>query len=106
MKPFGLAFDETKDKKNIYVKEVDKNSTAMGNVVVGSVVIKFQDEYVENLGAKKVYKIFSTKYGETTPLVISFRKPRDDVNVEVKNDDEMDEKVENIVNKTADNMDD
>eukprot|EP01084_Bolivina_argentea_P301772 520705_1 len=103
-KPFGLAFDETKDKKNIYVKEVDKNSVAVGNVVVGSVVIKFQDEYVENVGAKKVYNIFSTKYGEMIPLVISFRKPIDDVNVE--NMDDKDDDIINMVNTTADNMND
>ena len=74
-KPFGMVFAITNDKKNLYVKAIDEYSPAAnGNVIVGSILIKLEDESVENLGAKIVYKTFK-QYSNRVPLRITFQNP-------------------------------
>ncbi len=56
----------------MFVKTVDEySSAANGNVIIGSILIKFDSESVEDLGAKIVCKIFK-KYLNKVPLRITF----------------------------------
>eukprot|EP01083_Nonionella_stella_P085755 237887_1 len=83
-KPFGMIFGKmTGDKKNLYVTAIDADSPgANGRVIVGSKVVAFESEYVEDMGAKKIFKTFSGKYAEVLPLKITFRKPEEAPQVE------------------------
>eukprot|EP01084_Bolivina_argentea_P251298 421425_1 len=83
-KPFGFTFGTNKklykDTKNLFVKHIDKNSIAAQNaLIIGSKLIKFQDEVVENLGGKKIQSLFQKKYynnfDSIKPLKITFKKP-------------------------------
>eukprot|EP01084_Bolivina_argentea_P175742 304264_1 len=76
-KPFGLTFKAKKeDKKNLFVTEIDENNKGFkGDVYIDSKIIKFEDEIMENEGAKKIHKILMNKYINQLPLRITFRKP-------------------------------
>eukprot|EP01083_Nonionella_stella_P295978 1005645_1 len=73
-KPFGMEWKTTKkDKKNLYVSKVQQNShAATGNVLVGSRLISFNGEMIEDLGAKKIYGKLALS---DMPLTITFLKP-------------------------------
>eukprot|EP01084_Bolivina_argentea_P002720 5032_1 len=97
-KPFGITFGtdpQENKKKNIYVMEIEEKSVAsQTNLIIGSKIVKFEDEMVEGRGATKIYKIFKNKYEKQLPLKITFRKPvmdDDDIDVDEKehNNDDM-----------------
>eukprot|EP01083_Nonionella_stella_P014661 41167_1 len=78
-KPFGVSFGKRGgDKMNLYVTDIDADSPANGLVIVGSKVVGFENEYVEDMGAKKIFKTFSGTYADALPLKMTFRKPEDD----------------------------
>jgi len=79
-KPFGITFKTNfEDKNNLFVKQIDEDSVAdKKNVILGSHIVKLQDEWVEDLGNKEIYKLFKRKLREPLPLKITFRKPRND----------------------------
>merc|ERR1712154_34347 len=58
-KPFGLVFGKNKkDKKNLFVTGIEEDGAGdKANVIIGSKVLKLQDESVEDLGVKQIYKI-------------------------------------------------
>eukprot|EP00484_Ammonia_sp_Unknown_P021754 CAMPEP_0197026104 /NCGR_PEP_ID=MMETSP1384-20130603/6266_1 /TAXON_ID=29189 /ORGANISM="Ammonia sp." /LENGTH=818 /DNA_ID=CAMNT_0042454715 /DNA_START=5 /DNA_END=2461 /DNA_ORIENTATION=+ len=73
-KPFGMEWKTTKqDKKNLYVSKIQDGSQAsIGGVTVGSRLLSFNGEMIENLGAKKIYAKL-TNVG--MPVTITFLKP-------------------------------
>eukprot|EP00486_Rosalina_sp_Unknown_P016485 CAMPEP_0201594100 /NCGR_PEP_ID=MMETSP0190_2-20130828/191516_1 /ASSEMBLY_ACC=CAM_ASM_000263 /TAXON_ID=37353 /ORGANISM="Rosalina sp." /LENGTH=419 /DNA_ID=CAMNT_0048053573 /DNA_START=1 /DNA_END=1257 /DNA_ORIENTATION=+ len=73
-KPFGMEWKTTKaDKKNLYVSKVQpKSQAALGNVKVGSKLISFNGEMIEDLGAKNIYGKLAVS---EMPLTITFLKP-------------------------------
>jgi len=77
-KPFGFAFGTDpykRDKRNLYVTEVDIDSVAEQlHVMVGSFVIAFGDETVEGKGAKKIFQIFQQTYVSQLPLTMVFKQ--------------------------------
>jgi hypothetical protein len=75
-RPFGLVFTNKYDKKNLFIKEVVLNSAAEeNNVIVGSKIVRFGKQNVEDLGGKNIQKMFVNKFGKQLPLKITFRKP-------------------------------
>lgn len=57
--PFGMTWSSRKsdNRSNLYVSGVEKNSVAFyAGVYVGSKVLKFGNQVVEDLGAKEIVK--------------------------------------------------
>eukprot|EP01083_Nonionella_stella_P003574 10275_1 len=79
-KPFGMTWASRKsDRKNLYVTKIDVDSPAFyKNVITGSKLIAFEDESIEDLGAKEIFWQYKNKYDDTLPLHITFRKPEED----------------------------
>merc|ERR1712228_923035 len=73
-KPFGMEWKTTKqDKKNLYVSKVNNSSQAgIGGVKVGSKLLSFNGELIEDKGAKVIYALLSDT---DMPLTITFLKP-------------------------------
>ena len=73
-KPFGMEWKTTKaDKKNLYVSHIQPHSqAALGNVNIGSKLIAFNGEIIEDLGAKQIYGQLNIS---EMPLTITFLKP-------------------------------
>merc|ERR550517_2070572 len=74
-RPFGMHIGKTHpDASNLYITRNDPDSEAeRGGVRLDSVLIKIQDEVVENLGADVINKIFGGRFGTTLPLTLTFR---------------------------------
>ena len=107
-KPFGILFGTNKgDKNNLYVQGIDAGSIGdQLGVIVGSSVVKFGEQKVEGLGAKKIFKIFKTKYSDVLPLTVTFKKPGDEEG-DGDDDDVIDEDFDEMNRKiTAGNNDD
>eukprot|EP01084_Bolivina_argentea_P175744 304270_1 len=98
-KPFGIVLAITKDKKNLFVKTIDEYSAANRNVIIGSVLVKFEHEIVEDLGAKMVYKTFK-KYLNRVPLRITFRNVTNEKLEVSKCEMKKDKSIQKNVNKT------
>eukprot|EP01083_Nonionella_stella_P014660 41166_1 len=81
-KPFGLSLGKRGgDKMNLYVTGIDLDSPAdNGLVIVGSKVVAFENEFVEDMGANEIFKTFSGKYANVLPLKITFKKPEEEGN--------------------------
>jgi len=77
-KPFGMNWGSRKtDRKNLYVTGIDKDSPAYYlNVIMGSKLIKFGEQNIENLGAKEIFWHYKNNHDDTLPLKITFRKPK------------------------------
>jgi len=61
------------DKKNLYVSKINSGSEAEeGGVVIGSKLLCFNGEMIEDLGAKQIY-LRSTQV--SLPVTITFLKP-------------------------------
>ena len=74
--PFGIVFAPNKaNKQNLFVKSIDKGGVAdQLGVEVGSIVIRFDSESVEDKGAKKIFQIFHNKYANQLPLKMTFKR--------------------------------
>eukprot|EP01084_Bolivina_argentea_P258156 435102_1 len=77
-KPFGMTWLSRKsDKdKNLFVSNIAIDTPAYTNVTIGSKLIKFSNESIENLGAKQIFVLYKKKYSKL-PLTITFRQPYD-----------------------------
>eukprot|EP01084_Bolivina_argentea_P280756 480194_1 len=73
-KPFGIVFTKNKFAKNVFIAAVKTNSFAETNgVIIGSKIIKFDNENVEDMGAQNIKQIFKETYCNKLPLKITFR---------------------------------
>eukprot|EP01084_Bolivina_argentea_P122941 217892_1 len=71
-KPFGMTWISL-NKKNLYVSDIDENTPAYHkNVQIGSKIIKFGDQIVENMGTKEIFSHYKKNH-DTLPLTITFR---------------------------------
>eukprot|EP01084_Bolivina_argentea_P252345 423543_1 len=76
-KPFGMTWASRKsDRKNLYVTGIDPDTPAYyNNVIIGSKLLKFGDQNIENLGAKEIFWHYKNSYNDVLPLKVTFRKP-------------------------------
>ena len=76
-RPFGIAFGKNpSDKRNLFVTGLDEGGPGeAAQVMVGSKIVRLQNESVEDLGAKNIFKLFKDTYGEVLPLSITFKRP-------------------------------
>jgi len=77
VRPFGISFGKNSDdKRNLFVNGLDEGGIGeAAGVVVGSKIVRIQSEECRDLGAKKIFKLITKKYGETLPLRITFQRP-------------------------------
>eukprot|EP01084_Bolivina_argentea_P249792 418311_1 len=114
----GITFTDDDTKKNLFVKHIEQNSAAFkNNVIIGSKLVKLQGQFVEDLGSKKIYKMFMNKVKNTSSFRITFRKPNDmsicndmdrnnsTVSIDFKSDEQKQSdttiKQQNVIKKTA-----
>jgi len=65
-----------KDSSNLFVIDIDEQTCQYSkDIIIGSHIIKLENEYVEGKGHKNISKILKRKYYKTLPLKITFKKP-------------------------------
>jgi len=75
-KPYGMNLStKKKDKNNLYVSKVEKNSFAdKNNLMVGAKVIALNGKNVEDIGARKIFELIDDAQFLNLSLSIMFRK--------------------------------